>query len=207
MPVLRTKDPPAGLINPTPLLALMAHQFEAGNKEMLKGLHRREVQPAEGIVERAAPHRGEVCADLGAGTGYITIPLSREARAVVALDSQREMLDALDASLEPGHEGNIWPVIGELPELPFADGSMDRIFVVNVLHEFEDRDRLVQEIRRVLKEGGRVSLVDFQKRQTSFGPPVGERIDIDDVEAIFSGFTSLESWSFEEFYQFEMARD
>jgi ubiquinone/menaquinone biosynthesis C-methylase UbiE len=79
---------------------------------------------------------------------------------------------------------------------------MDRIFVVNVLHEFEDRDRLVQEIRRALKEGGRVSLVDFQKRQTSFGPPVGERIDIDDVETIFSGFTSLESWSFEEFYQF-----
>ena len=174
---------------------------------MLKGLHRQEVQPAEEIVERAAPHRGEVCADLGAGTGYITIPLSREVRVVVALDSQREMLDALDSSLEPGLTGNIWPVIGELPELPFADGSMDRIFVVNVLHEFEDRGRLVQEIRRVLKEGGRVSLVDFQKRQTSFGPPVGERIGIDDVEAIFSGFTSLESWSFEEFYQFEMSRD
>jgi ubiquinone/menaquinone biosynthesis C-methylase UbiE len=185
----------------------MAHQFEAGNKEMLKGQHRREVQPAEGIVERASPHLGDVCADLGAGTGYISIPLSREVKAVVALDSQREMLDALGASLGQGHPGNIWPVIGELPELPFADGTMDRIFVVNVLHEFEDRDRLVKEIRRALKEGGRVSLVDFQKRPTSFGPPVDERIDIGDVEAIFSGFTSLESWSFEEFYQFELLRD
>ncbi|MGD0817761.1 MAG: class I SAM-dependent methyltransferase [Methanomassiliicoccales archaeon] len=180
----------------------MPHKFEAGNKEMLKGLHRREVQPAEEIVERASPHHGEVCADLGAGTGYISVPLSREVKAVIALDSQKEMLDSLNASIEPGHSGNICTVIGELPELPFADGSMDRIFVVNVLHEFEDRDRLVQEIRRALKEGGRVSLVDFQKRQTSFGPPVGERIDIDDVETIFSGFTSLESWSFEEFYQF-----
>jgi ubiquinone/menaquinone biosynthesis C-methylase UbiE len=185
----------------------MAHQFEAGNKEMLKGLHRKEVQPSEDILERSSPNQGDICADLGAGTGYISIPLSRAVRAVVALDSQREMLDALEESLEPGHTGNIWPVIGELPELPFADGSMDRIFVVNVLHEFEDRDRLVHEIRRVLKQGGHVSLVDFQKRQTSFGPPVKERIDIDDVEAIFSGFTSLESWSFEEFYQFELTRD
>ena len=185
----------------------MAHQFEAGNCQMLKGLHRKEVQPAEEILERASPNQGEICADLGAGTGYISIPLSREVGVVIALDSQREMLDALEESLETGDTGNIWPVIGELPELPFADGSVDRIFVVNVLHEFEDRDRLVLEIGRVLKEGGRVSLVDFQKRKTSFGPPKDERIDIDDVEAIFSGFTSLESWSFEEFYQFELIKD
>ena len=158
-------------------------------------------------MERASPDPAEVCADLGAGTGYITNPLSREVRAVIALDSQREMLDSLQDSIGPGDTGNIWPVIGELPELPFADGSLDRVFVVNVLHEFEDRERLVQEIRRVLKEGGRVSLVDFQKRKTSFGPPVDERIDIEDVESIFSGFTSLESWSFDEFYQFEFMRD
>jgi ubiquinone/menaquinone biosynthesis C-methylase UbiE len=84
---------------------------------------------------------------------------------------------------------------------------MDRIFVVNVLHEFEDRARLVHEIRRVLKESGRVSLVDFHKKQTSFGPPLNERISIDDVEGIFSGFTSVESWSFNEFYQFELMKD
>jgi ubiquinone/menaquinone biosynthesis C-methylase UbiE len=185
----------------------MPHQFEAGNKEMLKGLHRQEVQPAEGIVERASPGPEDVCADLGAGTGYVSIPLSHLVRAVVALDSQREMLDSLKESVQPGQSDNIWPVIGRLPELPLADGSMDRIFVVNVLHEFEDRARLVDEIKRALKEGGRVSLVDFQKRQTSFGPPVGERIDIDEIESIFSGFTSLESWSFDEFYQFELMKD
>jgi ubiquinone/menaquinone biosynthesis C-methylase UbiE len=142
----------------------MPHQFEAGNKEMLKGLHRREVQPAEEIVERASPQQGEVCADLGAGTGYISIPLSREVRTVIALDSQREMLDSLRGSIGPEHPDNIWTVIGELPELPFADGSVDRVFIVNVLHEFEDRDRLVQEVRRVLKDAGRVSLVDRHRR-------------------------------------------
>lgn len=174
---------------------------------MLTGQHRREVQPAEDIVERASPQQEELCADLGAGTGYISIPLSLDVKAVIALDSQKEMLDSLKASLESTHIGNIWPVIGELPELPFADGSMDRIFVVNVLHEFEDRARLVHEIRRVLKESGRVSLVDFHKKQTSFGPPLNERISIDDVEGIFSGFTSVESWSFNEFYQFELMKD
>jgi ubiquinone/menaquinone biosynthesis C-methylase UbiE len=185
----------------------MPHQFEAGNKEMLKGSHRREVQPAEEIVERASPNEDEICADLGAGTGYVAIPLSKMVKAVIALDSQREMLDALNASVDPKESGNIWPLIGELPELPLADGSVDRIFLVNVLHEFEDRDRMIAEIRRVLREGGRLSLVDFQKRQTSFGPPVSERIDIGDIESTFSGFSSLESWSFDEFYQFELMKN
>ena len=174
---------------------------------MLKGQHRREVQPAKDIVERASPHHGEICADLGAGTGYISIPLSLEVRTVIALDSQREMLDSLKASVDPTDRCNIWPVIGELPELPFADSSMDRIFIVNVLHEFENKARLVHEIKRVLKAGGRVSLVDFHKKQTSFGPPVNERISVDDVEGIFSGFTSMESWSFDEFYQFELMKN
>ena len=195
------------LNNPIVDVETMAHQFEAGNKEMLKGQHRHEVQPAEDIVERASPHQGEICADLGAGTGYISIPLSLEVKAVIALDSQREMLDSLKASIGPAHAGQIWPLIGELPELPFADRSLDRVFIVNVLHEFEDRAYLVNEIKRVLKEGGKVSLVDFQKKQTSFGPPIDERIDINDIEAIFSGFTAMESWSFEEFYQFELMRN
>jgi ubiquinone/menaquinone biosynthesis C-methylase UbiE len=184
----------------------MPHQFEAGKKEMLRGSHRHEVQPAEAIVERASPNHGEVCADLGAGTGYISIPLSHKVSTVIALDSQREMLDSLIDSVGPKHAGNIWPVIAELPELPFADGSLDRIFIVNVLHEFEDKERLVREIGRVLRERGRVSLVDFQKRQTSFGPPVEERIGIEDIESMFCGFTSLESWSFDEFYQFELMK-
>jgi hypothetical protein len=36
---------------------------------------------------------------------------------------------------------------------------------------------------------------------------LNERISIDDVEGIFSGFTSVESWSFNEFYQFELMKD
>jgi ubiquinone/menaquinone biosynthesis C-methylase UbiE len=185
----------------------MPHQFEACNKHMLKHQQRREAQPAEDIVERSSPNPGEICADLGAGTGYISIPLAEQIKAVIAFDSQTEMLDSLMDSLEPGHGTNIWPVRGMLPELPFADASLDRVFIVNVLHEFEDKLRLVDEVRRVLKEQGRVSFVDFHKKETSFGPPMGERIAIEDVEEIFTGFTSVESWSFDEFYQFEMVRD
>jgi ubiquinone/menaquinone biosynthesis C-methylase UbiE len=185
----------------------MPHQFEACNKHMLKHQQRRDVQPAEGIVERSSPGPEEICADLGAGIGYVSIPLAGHVKAVIALDAQKEMLDSLRESLEPGQGTNIWPVIGMLPELPFADGSIDRIFIINVLHEFEDRQRLVNEVRRSLKENGRVSLVEFHNKETSFGPPLSERIAIEEIEEIFSGFTSVESWSFDEFYQFELMRD
>ena len=43
------------------------HRFEASNEHMLRDQRRREVQPAEGIIERAKVRRDEVCLDLGPG--------------------------------------------------------------------------------------------------------------------------------------------
>ena len=76
--------------------------------------------------------------------------------------------------------------------------------LVNVLHEVEDKDKLSSEISRVLKIGGHLSLVDFQKNTSSFGPPVEERIDEVCVLPLFPGFEKMKSWTFQDFYQFEL---
>ncbi|MCE5295748.1 MAG: class I SAM-dependent methyltransferase [Euryarchaeota archaeon] len=167
---------------------------------------RRRFQPAEGMIDRAMVGSYEVVADLGCGNGYLAIPLAEKARMVVALDAQTEMLGAL-LERASGKQGDVLrPVASELPFIPLKDGSLDRVFLVNFLHELADKRAMISEISRVLRERGRVTFVDFQKKETVMGPPLHERIDEKDVPALFAGFELIQRFSFDEFYQFELSK-
>jgi ubiquinone/menaquinone biosynthesis C-methylase UbiE len=182
------------------------HRFDARNKDKLVDGERQRIQPAEDIVRRANPSGNEIWADIGCGIGYITLPLSRSVRFVVAVDSQREMLTTLISRANAKECRKILPVVSELPLLPIQSGILDQVAVVNVLHEIEDKKMLVSEIIRTLKVGGRATLVDFQKAPTSFGPPVQERIEESKIPVLFRVMRVVAHWSFPEFYQFEFER-
>lgn len=182
----------------------MGHRFDPRSKKKLVDEERQRVQPAEEIVQRANPSKDEICADVGCGIGYVAIPLSRVVRQVIAIDSQKEMLSTLISRANDDERGRISPVLSELPLLPMGSKVLDRIVIVNVLHEVEEKETLVSEVLRVLRPGGRLTVVDFQKVPTSFGPPVKERIERTEVPALFKGLSIVCSWSYPEFYQFEL---
>jgi len=165
---------------------------------------RRRRQPVELIVQRIGPREGEVIADLGAGIGYLSIPLADEGAKVIALDFQQEMLDGLrerDNGLE-----RIVLVRTKLPEVPLPDSSLDRVVMVNVFHEVEDKARLVSEISRVLRPEGRVSLVDWQARETERGPPPHERVPMDQAPSYFPGFVLEREYDDPNYYHLELRR-
>jgi ubiquinone/menaquinone biosynthesis C-methylase UbiE len=182
------------------------HRFDAAHKAHLKNEHRRMTQPADGIVERASPTLDEVCADIGCGTGYLSIPFSIRCRVVLAVDAQREMLEELVSSAGEFERLKLVPVQAEASRLPFSGASLDRVLMVNMLHEVEDRESFATEVESVLRPGGKCTVVDFQKKETSFGPPVEERIQEADVPGYFPSMRVARLWSFEEFYQYEMLR-
>ncbi len=182
------------------------HRFPAGGKERLTDTHRRQVQPAEEMVSRMSPSPDEICIDLGSGPGYITLPLSSKVKCVVALDAQMEMLSSLSPHVQDA-KGRIEPVLGEMPWIPVKSSSVDRVLLVNVAHEVEDKKELAREIKRVLRNGGHLSIVDFPKRETSFGPPLSERLSEEEMAEVFSALKLIQKWSFPEFYQLELLKD
>lgn len=182
----------------------MTHRFPGREKARLRDERRRAVQPVEELIARMSPRASEICVDLGSGPGYVAIPLSRLTSKVIALDVQREMLEALmDAA---GEQGNIDPVVADVDHIPLADASVDRIVLINVLHELEDAGSNIDDMARMLRPGGRISLVDFPRRPTSMGPPLEERIDIDEAVDLFSRFRVIGQWELSEYYQLEMER-
>ncbi len=180
----------------------MPHRFPGAERTRLRDEQRMAIQPAGELIGRMSPHPDEICADLGSGTGYIAVPLARSTSKVIALDVQREMLEALLDHAD-GQE-NIEPVIADVARLPLADASVDRVVLVNVLHEVENAERMIDCVNKALKPGGRISVVDFPRRPTAMGPPVEERIEPDDAVGMFPGFRVVGRWELTEYYQIEL---
>lgn len=187
--------------------ALMTpHVFHEHQKDRLVGTERRSFQPAEDIVSRSGVMKGTRVADLGCGNGYVSVPLAEQGAEVVAIDAQKEMLaDLMHRSGGAGER--IRPVLASLPGIPLKDDAVDHVFLVNMFHELAEKDILVDECRRVIRKGGRLTLVDFQKRPTAMGPPMEERVPESEVEDWFTGFSVDRKASLPEFYQFELVKD
>ena len=136
---------------------------------------RKRHMPAGRIVSRLALRTGDVVVDLGAGIGYFGIPMAKEGANVVGLDIEPKMLQILTARARDERTGRVHAVRADILAIPLKDGSADRVFGACIYHEVEAPEKLIAEASRVLKPHGRLTIIDFQKRRTSFGPPVRER--------------------------------
>ncbi|MHC4428027.1 MAG: ArsR/SmtB family transcription factor [Planctomycetota bacterium] len=97
--------------------------------------------------------------DLGCGTGAVSEALAPFVGRVVAVDGSAEMLDAARERLS-GHE-NVDLRSGELERLPIDDRSLDAATLILVLHHLPDPARVLTEVARKLRPGGRLLLVDM----------------------------------------------
>lgn len=179
-------------------------QFPASEKHRLVDEDRRRRQPVEVILQRMRLRPGEVVADLGAGVGYLSIPLADAGAQVIALDFQQEMLNGIRE--RDNRSERIALVRSELPEIPLPDASLDRAVMMNVFHEVLDKNKLAAEIGRVLRPNGRITIVDWQARQTERGPPMHERVPMSVAPSYFPGFTLEKGYEDENYYHLELRR-
>ena len=166
----------------------MPHQFDIRKRDKLWGEERKARQPVSDLMGVLNPSRGEHWVDIGAGNGYVTIPLLQMGCRVTALDMEETMIFDLIARTSDDLRRGLTTAIGQAPPLPVNDAEVDAVVMVNTLHEVEDLGNLVKEITRVLRPGGRLHVVEHKKGSGVEGPPDDDRIDPEDVMRIFSDF-------------------
>ena len=108
---------------------------------------------------------GMAVADVGAGSGYFTRRIARRIGAsgiVYAVDIQPEMLKILKANMERRGLTNYRLVQGTEKDPKLAEGSVDLAILVDVYHEFAFPHEMMTAIRKALKPGGRVVLVEYR---------------------------------------------
>jgi SAM-dependent methyltransferase len=105
------------------------------------------------------PEPGERVLEIGPGTGYYTIDLARwlgpDGRLDI-FDLQREMLDHTMRRVRAAGHSNVVDTQGDARKLPYGDEEFDAVVMTTVLGEIPDRRAALQEVRRVLRPGGRL---------------------------------------------------
>ena len=140
-------------------------------------------------------HPGQTVLDLGAGPGFWTLPLGEKVGTtgqVWAVDVSQELLDTL-ASRQPPDQVKFKR--SELPTIDLPDAFSDFAWLAFVFHEVEPPEKLASELRRVLRFGGRVAVLDWRPdAETDQGPPRADRVTPDQVIGWLTtaGFTSAQ---------------
>jgi precorrin-6B methylase 2 len=135
----------------------------------IRWLERPEREEEEGLsllIECLSIKPGMVVADIGAGSGVISVRLAKEVGpegTVLAVDIQQEMLDALAIHCKKLEIDNIEPILGDVRSPKLNEETVDLVVMVDVYHEFDYPFEMLSEIARSLKPGGRVAFVEYRK--------------------------------------------
>ncbi len=172
--------------------------------KMLERDTRKDMQLPEQIMAELEFQPGEKVADIGAGSGYFTVPIAHAVGPggkVLALDIRQEMLDFIAARLPKEGLDNVelGLVKADDPQLP-AQG-LDTILMVDVFHYIKERQAYAEKLKAGLAPGGRLVVIDFRfdpDAVREFAPPIEQQVARKDLDADLAaaGFMVRESHDF-----------
>lgn len=156
----------------------MPHRFK-GDFSRLESEERKKILPVKHILQEMKIKRGDSLIDFGCGIGYFSIPaldFVGEQGTVMAVDASDEMLQELVK--RSGHRKNLKIIHND----SLIGLKADIILLSMVLHEVNNPKEFLQTCFKALKPGGRIIVIDWQKKETgTMGPPVEDRLSKEEV--------------------------
>jgi ubiquinone/menaquinone biosynthesis C-methylase UbiE len=110
------------------------------------------------LIALARPNEHDVCLDIGTGAGHTAAALAQYAKQVYGLDPAEGMLKAAGESY--GYLTNLEFTPGSSEDTGFPDNTFDIVTARHTLHHHPSMPRTLSEIKRILKPGGRLVIVD-----------------------------------------------
>jgi ubiquinone/menaquinone biosynthesis C-methylase UbiE len=163
----------------------MGKRFDPDRAERLLSPERRALLPPEALLGLLAIGPHDNVADIGVGPGYFAIPAAALTDGTVyGVDIEDRMLAYARERAKEAGCGNFRALLGDALAIPLDDGSVDAALCAFVLHEVDDLQAALRELRRVVRaKEGRLLITEWEKIDTPAGPPVAHRLARQDLRA------------------------
>lgn len=141
------------------------------------------------LFEKGQLQKGMHIADLGCGRlGHIVFPGAKkvcDTGIVYAADILKEALENIRKRAAVNNFLNIhtvWSNLEIVGATAIPANSLDVAFIINVLVHSDNRHGILEEAHRLLKDKARLILVDWSRKNLSFGPPSERYVDFEDIK-------------------------
>jgi ubiquinone/menaquinone biosynthesis C-methylase UbiE len=147
------------------LLASVA-DLDAIGKQMLDPLREQTLHPSE-LVARLKLRPDDVIADVGAGPGFLTIPIARAvpSGSVIATDIRADYLEVAAQRAAAAKLRNVRTQVVAADHPGLDARSVDLIILCQVDHYLGDREAYFGELLTALRPGGRIALVNYRRNR------------------------------------------
>lgn len=128
------------------------------------------------IIEKLEILVGSVVADFGCASGYFSLPVAEkigEEGVVYCLDILPQCIETVESQAKTRGITNVITKRANFEKeggSKLPDNSCDWVILKNVLFQNKNKDAILAEARRVLKEGGRMLVIEWNMNNFSFGP-------------------------------------
>lgn len=144
----------------------IAHVMGPGGIPWLDRPERESEESPTRLVDALELKGGEVVADLGAGSGYLTFrmaPKVGEKGKILAVEIQAEMIAELRKKIEKDKIANVEAIRCTESDPKLPEAGVDLVLMVDVYHELAFPYEVMLAVRKSLKPRGRVVLVEYRK--------------------------------------------
>ncbi|MBO3699852.1 class I SAM-dependent methyltransferase [Roseivirga sp. E12] len=146
---------------------------------------RTQWQNPDLILDRIGDLTNKTVADIGAGSGYFTFKIARDASKVIALDIDPKALEYIDSQKEiVGEWSNNIESRLTPPDVPnLLEGEVDIVLIVNTYGYIPNKEVYFPRLLNGMKSGGRLVIVDFKKGEIPVGPADEYKVEPSDVRS------------------------
>lgn len=164
----------------------MPRPFDIREKQRLLDDSRYEALQPKQMLLRLGLKEGDTMADIGCGPGFFTLPAAEIVGShgtVFAADVQGEMLSAVKSRTVEQGVTNVRVVKTSEMDVPLPQASADFVLLAFVLDEVNHRSTFLHRVARILKPGGTIAVIEWQKHEQVEGPPLDDRLSPDELLA------------------------